>query len=339
MTIHFQITGEPGRDNSLFVRIDSGQLIERLLFDCGENCLDSLSISEIQSVDHLLFSHLHMDHIGGFDTFFRCNYDRITKRNTLWGPPETAKILQHRFQGYLWNLHVGREATWHVCDVHPTFIDEYRFELSEAFAESHYEEQLPHDRLTFEGVNYQAYSYARDHQTTTLAWLIKEKPRWNVDTEQLKSMGLSSGPWLRDLKNQEHDEETVNIDGKDYEWDILREKLLIEIPGNSIAYLTDFLLNEEAMEQLSRELKGCDTVVCEGQYRHNDLELAMKNHHMTTVLSAELAQRAEVGELVLFHLSDRYQAHEWLEMLSEAQAIFPKSRYPEHWEFANVVNA
>ena len=36
-------------------------------------------------------------------------------------------------------------------------------------------------------------------------------------------------------------------------------------------------------------------------------------------------------ELVLFHLSDRYQRADWLEMLQEARQIFPKTGYPTHW--------
>ncbi len=89
--------------------------------------------------------------------------------------------------------------------------------------------------------------------------------------------------------------------------DELKGALVIETPGESIAYLTDFLLDEPAMERLSNSLSGCRTIICEAQYRHADVELARKNFHMTTVLTATLAQRAQVGELVIFHLSDRYK--------------------------------
>jgi ribonuclease Z len=57
-----------------------------------------------------------------------------------------------------------------------------------------------------------------------------------------------------------------------------------------------------------------------------------KNFHMTTVLSATLAQRAQVGELVLFHLSDRYEPAEWVEMLHEARRHFPEAKYPPQWK-------
>ncbi len=39
MSISYQILGQPGRNNALFVEINTGQSIHRLQFDCGEACL------------------------------------------------------------------------------------------------------------------------------------------------------------------------------------------------------------------------------------------------------------------------------------------------------------
>ncbi len=72
--------------------------------------------------------------------------------------------------------------------------------------------------------------------------------------------------------------------------------------------------------------------MCESDYRHADLELARRNFHMTSVLAATLAMKAEVGELVLFHVSRRYQREEWLDLLREARGVFPKTRFPKEWD-------
>jgi ribonuclease Z len=119
MTMTFRVLGQPGRDNALLVQVDSGQAVERLLFDCGDGCLSELPFAEIQAIDSLFFSHLHMDHIGGFDNFFRSNYARTAKANLIYGPPQTATILQHRFQGFLSNLHEQMSASWQVTDGDP----------------------------------------------------------------------------------------------------------------------------------------------------------------------------------------------------------------------------
>src|SRR5262249_13269985 len=136
---------------------------------------------------------------------------------------------------------------------------------------------------------------------------------------------------LKQLKEPASSPDRVVIDGVPHATEELRKALVVETPGDAVAYLTDFLLDEAAMERLAEALRGCRTVVCEGQYRHADLELARKNFHMTTVLAATLAQRARVEELVLFHLSDRYRPAEWGEMLREARRVFPNTHYPPPW--------
>lgn len=331
MSLSFRILGTPGRDNALLVQIDSGQAVERLLFDCGDGCLSGLAFADIQAIDHLFFSHLHMDHVGGFDTFFRCTFNRDGKPNRIWGPPQTARILQHRFQGFLWNLHEQMSASWRIADVYPQEIRTTRLELQEAFALAHDEGTQPYERTIREGAGYTVEAITMDHRTPTLAYVIREKARQNIDTSRLASMGLRPGAWLKQLKDASTGSGQIVIEGVPHPVDELRRALVVETPGQSVAYLTDFLLDESAIERLADVLRGCQTVVCEGQYRHADLELAGKNFHMTTVLSATLAQRAGVGELVLFHLSDRYQRAEWLEMLQEARQIFPNAHYPAEW--------
>ena len=147
----------------------------------------------------------------------------------------------------------------------------------------------------------------------------------------MASLGLRPGPWLKQLNESASSPASLVIGGVTHSLDELRRALVIETPGESIAYLTDFLLDEPAMERLSDSLRGCRTIICEAQYRHADVELARKNFHMTTVLSATLAQRAQVGELVIFHLSDRYKRVDWVEMLREARQVFPNAHYPAQW--------
>lgn len=47
MSLVHQVLGQPGRDNALLVRVESGQRVSRLLFDCGDGCLSELSFAEI----------------------------------------------------------------------------------------------------------------------------------------------------------------------------------------------------------------------------------------------------------------------------------------------------
>lgn len=331
MAIAFEILGQRNRDNALLVKVDSGQKQHSLLFDCGDGCLSDLGFGRIQGIDALFFSHLHMDHIGGFDTYFRCNFDRITKPNLVWGPLRTGEILQHRFQGFIWNLIDGKSASWIVEDIEPERIKSARFELSEAFSARHDSGCRAFDGKVMETPEFTVEAFVMDHGIDSIAYLVREASRVNIDMSKVAARGLKPGPWMQTLKSTVQTENVIEIDGKQMELSVLRQDLVTETSGDSIAYLTDFYLTDAEITHLAPSLQGCQTLVCEAQYRHADLELAKKNRHMTVTNTAKLARAAEVESLVLFHISERYDHDEQQDMLAEAQAIFPNTTFPAHW--------
>jgi ribonuclease Z len=331
VSLDFRVLGSPSEDNALLVEIDSGQSVERLLFDCGEGCLSEVSFAETLEIDHLFFSHLHMDHVAGFDSFFRRVFQRTSKPNRIWGPAETARILQHRFQGYLWNLHEEMAGSWRVSDVVENEIRTKRFDLFEAFAIAHDEGAQTRSGPICEGRGFVVEAAVMDHKTPTLAFVVREKPRQNVDLAKLAACGLKPGPWLKKLKEPSAEDEALEIDGACHSLDELRRKLLVETTGDSIAYFTDFLLDDAAAARLADLARGCRTIVCEAQYRDAEVELARRYHHMTTGLAATLAKQLQPEQLILIHLSSRYDAQGWAQILEEARAIFPKTRFPDHW--------
>ncbi len=332
MSLTFEVLGGPEQDNAVLLRVDSGQSIFRLLFDCGGDCLRGVPASEVLGIDHIFFSHLHMDHVSGFDILFRQLYNRDLKPNQIWGPPETSRILQHRFQGYLWNLHATMNAAWHITDIHPDRLETTRYELFEAFAVAHPEPTAGWQKLILETAEFTVEAITMDHLTPVIAYVVREKSRQNVDLAKLNGLGLPPGPWMQLLKSNPNGIEHVEIQGQTYELVKLQETLLVNTPGDSVAYLTDFLLDETAADRLAEFLHGCHTIICESQYRQADLPLAQRNYHMTTALTAQLAQRVVAQRLVLIHLSSRYQRAEWQEMLREAQAIFPAAAFPSSWD-------
>ncbi|HEY7125409.1 MAG TPA: MBL fold metallo-hydrolase [Ktedonobacterales bacterium] len=332
MPLHFTVLGGPGRDNAVFVRVESGQKVSRLLFDCGEACLAQLPIAEVQAIDHILFSHFHMDHISGFDSLFRVTYNRTVKPNLVWGPPGAGQIMQHRFQGFLWNLHHEAAGFWDVHDLSPDRIEGTRFFTREAFAVAHPLPPQPRSDVILETPEYSISAYQMDHLTPSMAYLVREKPRLNVDTERLAALGLRPGGWLQALKTpREGETPTIELEGQTYALADLRGELLAETPGQSLAYLTDFLMDRTAQERLARVLQGCSVIICESQYRQADHELAARNYHMTATQAAETARLANAQQLVLFHLSDRYRHEEWTDLLAEARVVFPNTNFPDGW--------
>ena len=321
--------GRPGGDNALWVKINTGQRIHRLLFDCGSGCIGPLGSAEIQAIDHLFFSHFHMDHIAGFDGFFRINFNRDSKPVHVWGPAQTIDLMQHRFRSFWWNLHEEQTGSWIVHEIDPEEVRSARMEVNEAFALRHDEQSHPVEPL-IENEDFRVTVRLLDHRGPSAAYRVDEAPRLNVHPDRLAASGLRPGPWIQSLKAPGASGSIV-VDGQTVDLARLREDLLEESPGQSIAYLTDFRLDEAWTGRLAAWLKGCDVLICEAQYAHADVALADQNAHSTTVRVAELARRAEVGKLELFHLSRRYPDFIWREMGREARAVFPRTGFPPAW--------
>src|SRR4030042_1377687 len=116
MSIIYNILGKPGRDNALFVRINSGKRFYRMLFDCGESTLNNLDQGEIKAIDYIFFSHCHIDHIAGFDYLFRRIYDR-EKPVYIFGPAGITNIIFNRLNGFTWNLVEGLHGEWIIHEL------------------------------------------------------------------------------------------------------------------------------------------------------------------------------------------------------------------------------
>jgi ribonuclease Z len=335
MAIQFDVLGKPLNDNALLVRIDSGQSIQRLLFDCGQSCLDDVDFAEIREIDHLFFSHLHMDHVSGFDHYFRCNYDR-SKTNHFWGPKGTAKILQNRFQGYLWNLHDDMTGSSLVWEIEDSSLSCTRYELSDAFSVSYPESELSltqeHRGIILNRPSYSVQALLLNHGTTSIGYIVREKPRENIDMARLGELGLKPGPWLKKLKERQDLNDLIEADGKQYTLGQIATEVLKQTEGESIAYLSDFIVQGDEIDKLAAKIKGCRYLVCESQYLSEDKELAVKNNHMTAEWVAHLARAAAVEELVLIHLSSRYPYPFWHRVLGEVKSIFPGARFAKGWE-------
>lgn len=333
MPLSFRVLGQPGRDNALFVKLDTGQSQTRFLFDCGDGCPHQLGPSELREIDHLCFSHLHMDHVAGFDLFLRVNFDRTTKENHIWVPPGSGEIIGHRLRGFLWNLVDEKQrGEWLVSETAPDAVRTAKYCAKEGFRIAHALPEMPRrDHVIIDGDAFTVEAVLLDHGTPSAGYIVRERPRVNVDTARLAAKGLAPGPWMKRLRaNAAGPHETIAAGGVRHSLAALQAELLVTTPGDSIAYLTDFRAPASAGE-LAGLLRGVNTVVCESQYRAADVALADAAMHSTSTEVASIAARADIGRLVLFHFSDRYDAAARREMLGEAQAIFAHTSMPEGW--------
>ena len=333
MAISVQILGRAGRDNAVLIKVDSGQNVCRLLFDCGQSCLDTVAPGDIQQIEHVCFSHFHMDHVSGFDGLFRMTYNRPAPPMHVWGPPGTTTIMSHRFHGYLWNLHGDQPGQWLVHDIQPDLVTTTEFRTSEAFQVAR---KLP-DQPTIHTFSHAFPCFFEfillDHHTPSVGYVVREREKRNIDTTPLAELGLAPGPWLQRLKDPDDDGTIETNDGQSVRLAVLRDRLLTVTKGESFAYLSDFhASSDEAVQQIATTIAGCTTLVCESQYLSKDRDLALKNGHMTALDTGRLARMANVETLILIHISDRYSDDERLALLAEARSEFPNTTFPLEWE-------
>jgi len=332
MSLEFRVLGDPGRDNALFVRIDTGHAIDRLLFDCGEGCPQRLSISDVQTIDLIAFSHFHIDHVAGFDSFLRHNYSRPNQPVRVFGPPTAAQIIQGRLCGFTWNMIAGTPGEFQVTEVNRNHLHTTRLLTSEAFAVAHDLGRQPFDRVIYDHEFYQIEAIALEHGTPSIGYCVRERPRLNVDGQQLNHLGLEPGPWLQIVKDMKvGGDASVEIEGNRYGVQRLRDDLMVTTAGDSIAYLTDFRLEDSSFARLVAFLRGCQTLVCENNYANSDAELAVRNFHLVSREVASLADAVQPERLILIHLSDRYTAPGWRLQLEEVRRIFPRTFFPDEW--------
>jgi ribonuclease Z len=334
VSISFQVLGQPGRDNALFVKVDTGQAQTRFLFDCGDGCPHQIGPSEVREVDHLCFSHLHMDHVAGFDLFFRVNFDRTSKPNRVWVPHGSAEVIGHRFRGFMWNLvDEKQKGEWLVSEIGPDTVRGTMVLAREAFRTPHPQPDWPRaNRTIIEGEGYCVEAVLLDHGTPSVGYVVREYARVNVDTDKLFAKGFAPGPWVKRLRGPVAlPGETVTINGTEHPLGALQGELLVTTPGDSIAYLTDFRMTPATSELLAEALRGVNTVVCECQYSAADVALAEAVKHSTAPEVGAMAARAGIGKLILFHFSDRYDAANRRSMLEEARSIFANTALPDGW--------
>lgn len=333
MPIQYEVLGPPGRDNALYVTVDTGQAIHRLLFDCGDGVLSKIHISDVQLIEGLFFSHFHFDHIAGFDFFFRLNACREGAPVRIFGPEETRAIIHHRLQGVTWNLVSELEGEFQVTCLNENRLTTTGYEIRDGFRR---ERQLGSE--AFDGVIYRtdAFEVAAcplPHGTVSLGYVVREYPRQNVNLAAVKELGLRPGPWLQAVKDSSRaDAELIETELGLRPLGELRQRLLVTHPGDSIAYLTDFWLDSPETEaRLLDFVQGCRVLVCENNYADAEQELARKNFHMTSSEVGRLAAQVRPEELIVMHVSDRYLPDALLEQLEEVRRFFPPATFPAAW--------
>jgi len=333
MSIQTSVKGKFGKDNLLFVTVDSGKKVTYLLFDCGDCALFRLGKAVLQNIDHLFLSHLHIDHIAGFDSLFRHNYSRLNPLH-IWGPQGTIDILHSRLKGFMWNLVDKSKGNIIIHDILEDKINSAIFYCKEKFAVSHpLDTEVLKNATIYQNDDFMINASILDHNTYCVAYALKEHDKVNIDIQAMKKADLIPGIWCGSLKNNLLTNDTIiNTGEKTFTLISLRELLLKTTKGYKISYVTDIIMNKDNKNKLSQLIKDSNELIIESTYKESERELANKNYHLTVTDVALLAKESSIDKLTLFHVSDRYNKEDLKQMLHDALSIYPNTSFPENWK-------
>jgi ribonuclease Z len=319
--------GDPG------LYVDFRDQRRALLFDLGD--ITRLPPRNLMRVSHAFVTHAHMDHFAGFDHLLRVVLGR-KDRITLFGGPGFVDRVEHKFRAYSWNVVHRYEVALVIeaCELDPegpgkraTFSSRNRFEREdgEAFA---VEGDVFHDEATF-----RVRGRFVDHDIPCIAYALEEKAHVNVAADRVRELGVTPGPWLRELKNAilagAPESSPIGLRWRDAEGEHEESRTVAElehvvldvVPGRRVGYVTDLRYSEGNVRQLAALLGGVDILFIETVFLQADADHATRKNHLTAGQAGAIARAVGAKSVVPFHFSPRYEGRE-AELIGEARAAW-----------------
>jgi len=302
-----------------------------ILFDLGD--ISNLSPRKIQRLEQIFVSHTHIDHFFGFDRLLRLLVGR-EKTVKLYGPPGFIEHVQHKLQGYRWNLvdSYVSDLIFVVTEIDCSLSTRTaRFRLKNAFSHEAVAHSQCIDGVIYGESTFQVSTTLLEHRTPCLAFAIEEAAHVNVWKNRLEELGLPVGPWLRELKRavleNRPDDHLIRIglrrtspDTSELPLSTLRNVLTVT-PGQKVAYVTDAADTPENRAAIIGLAQNADLLFIEAAFAAADTALAAERAHLTTATAGSLARQARVRRIEPFHFSPRYSGRE-AGLLEEVMAAF-----------------
>jgi ribonuclease Z len=303
-------SGIPTRSRNVSsVALRLPQRSELWLFDCGEATQHQFLRSQLRvsQLKRIFITHMHGDHIFGLPGLLASlGLAGTCAGIDLYGPD----LLRDYLEGVL------RCSSTRIS--YPLRTHRVRGPAERGV-------------LVFEDGDLSVRCAPLNHRVPAYAYRVDQKPRpGRFDVERARALGIAPGPIYAQLKAGR----TVSLeDGR-----LIRGETLCgpARPGCSVVYCTDTVYCEAAVE-LAR---GADLLIHESTFAHQEAELAIQRQHSTSTMAAQTAQRAEVKQLVLTHLSPRYMPGNPMtpdDLLAEARSIFPQTMVARDFLSLDVV--
>ncbi|MDI6883890.1 MAG: ribonuclease Z [Hadesarchaea archaeon] len=261
---------------------------ELLLFDAAEGTQRQMALAHLSpmKLDAIFITHLHGDHFLG-----------------LAGLAQTLSLMNRTRPLEIYCPAGERERVESYLRI-PIYTLTFDIQVREL---------RPGDDLRREG--YRILTSDVDHPVPSLAYALVEDERpGHLDPGRAAALGIKPGPDFSRLKAGQ----SVKLrDGR-----VVRPEDVIgpSRPGRKIVYAGDTRPSEHIIE-LARD---ADVLIHDCTLADELAEKAAESAHSTPSEAAEVAKQANVRQLVLIHVSPRYEDDDSV-LLEQAKKIFPNT--------------
>jgi len=264
-----------------------GKPVDQFVFDMGAGVSANYAAAKVgyRRMDKVFINHLHADHILGIPGLLETLAFQGRKNPiTVVGPIHTKHLV---------------ECFKSVCYFSRNF-DVQAIEL------------VPGDVLKMKGCQVRAIS--TNHSVPSLGYALEEDTRLGrFNRDAATSLGIPPGPLFGKLQ---HGQE-IEIDGKKIEPHMVMGPAR---PGRKIVYTGD----TRPCKSVQMASKRADLLIHDCALANDMAEWAKETKHSTAAEAAEIAKSADVGQLVLTHISSRY-SEDTSRLLKEAKSIFERT--------------
>lgn len=259
------------------------------LFDCGEATQHQILRTSIKprKINKIFITHLHGDHIYGLPGLLSSrSFQAGEGLLTVYGPKGISEYI-------------------HTClDISGTHLN-YPLKTVEI-----------NEGIILEDEKFTVHAKLLDHGIPSYGFRITEKDKTGeLLVNKLMDTGIEPGPIYSQIKNnkmvQLEDGQTL------YQKDFIGPKK----EGRIICILGD----TRSQKDYGEFVEGADLLIHEATFTSDKAELAQSYFHSTNTEAATLAARSGVKQLLLTHISSRYQTEDDQQIIEEAREIFSET--------------
>ncbi len=295
------------------LKFTSENTSEIILFDCGEDVQRKFVDVGLKFNKPLtiLITHFHGDHIIGLPgLLFHFGLADRDAPVSIYGPRNLFSYL------YLHKKILGLKTSY------PVHIFEIDIEKKLLVEFEGLDSEIPKREMKIEGnVLHESKHYFLkfapvNHSVLAFAYSFVEKPLLGkFNQERAKELGIPPSRLYKKLQSGQ----SIVIEGKTI--DPIKEGIVgPKRPGKIVTYSGD----TAPCDSLIELGMNSDVLVHEATYARDLDALAKEKKHSTSVDAAIAAQKMQAKQLVLTHISSRYEEDASI-LLAEAKEIFPNT--------------